>query len=99
VQRWRMPGERCSPRISIDPKRITCGAQARSGARNTPRHYPKAGKGARMSDLWISVLAAQKTVARTRPADGGRRMRSIIGGIALALLIGAGLFVAAALYG
>jgi len=52
-----------------------------------------------MSDLWISVLAAQKTVARTRPADGGRRMRSIIGGIALALLIGAGLFVAAALYG
>ena len=52
-----------------------------------------------MSDLWISVLAAQKTAARTRPAHGGCRIRSIIGGIAVALLIGAGLFVAAALYG
>ena len=52
-----------------------------------------------MSSLWISVLAAQKAAEGIKPADRRHRVRSMLGGIALAMLIGAGLLVAAALYG
>jgi len=49
-----------------------------------------------MSNFWLGLVAAQ-TVADTKPADRRQRVLSILGGIALALLIGAGLFIAAAL--
>jgi hypothetical protein len=50
-----------------------------------------------MSNFWIGLLAAQSTAGDTKPADRRHRILSIVGGIALVLLIGAGLFVAAAL--
>jgi hypothetical protein len=50
-----------------------------------------------MSNFWMALLAAQRTAGDTKPADRRHRILSIVGGIALALLIGAGLFVAAAL--
>jgi hypothetical protein len=50
-----------------------------------------------MSSFWMALLAAQSTACDTKPADRRHRILSIVGGIALALLIGAGLFVAAAL--
>ena len=43
----------------------------------------------------MALLAAQTDAADPKPAD--RRRRSVLGGVALALLIGAGLFIAAAL--
>jgi len=50
-----------------------------------------------MGDFWTGLVAAQTAVAGTKPADRRHRVLSIVGGIALALLIGAGLFVVAAL--
>ena len=50
-----------------------------------------------MSNFWMALLAAQSTAGDTKPADRRHRILSIVGGIGLALLIGAGLFVAAAL--
>ena len=50
-----------------------------------------------MSNFWMALLAAQTAAADTKPADRGHRVLSVLGGIALALLIGAGLFIAAAL--
>jgi hypothetical protein len=50
-----------------------------------------------MSNFWMALLAAQSTAGNTKPANRRHRILSIVGGIALALLIGAGLFVAAAL--
>jgi hypothetical protein len=52
-----------------------------------------------MSDFWMSILAAQKAAAGAKPRDRRHRVLSIVGGIALAVLIGAGLFIAAALNG
>jgi hypothetical protein len=52
-----------------------------------------------MSDFWMSILAAQKAAAGTKPANRRHSILTIVGGIALGLLIGAGLFVAAALHG
>jgi hypothetical protein len=52
-----------------------------------------------MSDFWMSILAAQKATAGTKPPGRRHRILSIVGGIALAVLIGAGLFIAAALNG
>jgi len=49
-----------------------------------------------MSNFWMAPLAAQ-TTADTKPASRRHRVLSAVGGIALALLIGAGLFIAAAL--
>lgn len=49
-----------------------------------------------MSNFWMALLAAQ-TAADTKPADRRHRVLSVLAGIALALLIGAGLFIAAAL--
>jgi hypothetical protein len=50
-----------------------------------------------MSNFWMALLAAQTDAADAKPADRRRRALSVLGGIALALLIGAGLFIAAAL--
>ena len=45
----------------------------------------------------MALLAAQTDAADPKPADRRRRLLSVLGGVALALLIGAGLFIAAAL--
>jgi len=45
----------------------------------------------------MGLLAAQTAAAVTKPADHRQRVLSILGGIAIALLIGGGLFIAAAL--
>ena len=50
-----------------------------------------------MSNFWMALLAAQTAAADTKPASRRHRVLSAVGGIALALLIGAGLFIAAAL--
>lgn len=52
-----------------------------------------------MGNFWIGIAAAQNAAASTKPADRRHRVLSIVGGIALALLIGGGLFVAAGLNG
>ena len=50
-----------------------------------------------MSNFWMGLLAAQATAADAKPVDRRQRILSVLGGIALALLIGGGLFIAAAL--
>jgi hypothetical protein len=50
-----------------------------------------------MSNFWLGLLAAQNAAADTKPADRRHRVLSVLGGLALALLIGGGLFIAAAL--
>ena len=50
-----------------------------------------------MSNFWMGLLAAQAAVGDTKPVDRRQRVLSVFGGIALALLIGGGLFIAAAL--
>jgi|GraSoiStandDraft_15_1057317.scaffolds.fasta_scaffold2701106_2 hypothetical protein len=50
-----------------------------------------------MGDFWMGIVAAQNAVAGSKPADRRHRFLSIVGGIALALLIGAGLFIVAGL--
>ena len=50
-----------------------------------------------MNNIWMALLAAQTDDADSKPADRRRRVLSVLGGVALALLIGAGLFIAAAL--
>ena len=51
-----------------------------------------------MSSFWVGLLAAQTaTAADAKPADRRRRVLSVLGGIALTLLIGSGLLIAAAL--
>ena len=50
-----------------------------------------------MNDFWMGIAAAQNAVAGTKPADRRQRVLSIVGGIALTLLIGVGLFIVAAL--
>jgi hypothetical protein len=50
-----------------------------------------------MNNFWMGLLAAQAAAADTKPADRRQRAVSVLGGIALALLIGGGLFLAAAL--
>ena len=49
-----------------------------------------------MSNFWMGLFAAQTAAADTKPADRRQRVLSVLGGIAIALLIG-GLFIAAAL--
>jgi hypothetical protein len=49
--------------------------------------------------FWAGIAAAQNAAASTKPADRRHRVLSIVGGIALALLVGGGLFIAAGLYG
>jgi hypothetical protein len=50
-----------------------------------------------MDNFWIGVAAAQNAAAGTKPPDRRHRVLSIVGGIAFAVLIGAGLFIVAAL--
>jgi hypothetical protein len=50
-----------------------------------------------MDNFWMGIAAAQNAVAGTKPANRRHRVLSIVGGIALALLVGVGLFVVAAL--
>ena len=47
---------------------------------------------------WMGAIAAQKLAGGRKPVERGHRVRSI-GGIALALLIGGGLFLLAVLNG
>ena len=48
-------------------------------------------------NVWLGIAAAQSAAAGSKPADRRHRILSIVGGIALALLIGGGLLVAAVL--
>jgi hypothetical protein len=50
-----------------------------------------------LGDFWLGVAVAQNAADGTKPADRRHRVLSIVGGIALALLIGCGLVVVAAL--
>ena len=49
-----------------------------------------------MSNFWMALIAAQ-TAADAKPADRRHRVLSVLGGIALTLLIGGGLIIAGAL--
>jgi hypothetical protein len=49
-----------------------------------------------MDNFWMGIAAAQNA-AETKPTDRRHGVLSIVGGIALAVLIGAGLFIVAAL--
>jgi len=50
-----------------------------------------------MDKFWMGMAASQHAVARAKSTDRRHRVLSVVGGIALALLIGAGLFIVAAL--
>jgi hypothetical protein len=50
-----------------------------------------------MDNFWMGVAAAQNAVAGAKSAERRHSVLSIIGGIAIALLIGAGMLVVAAL--
>jgi hypothetical protein len=47
--------------------------------------------------FWMGILAAQRAASGTKAADRRHRVLSMVGGIALALVIGAGLFIVAGL--
>ena len=47
--------------------------------------------------FWMGIAAAQNAAAGTKPAGRGHRVLSIVGGIALALLIAGGLLIVMAL--
>ena len=47
--------------------------------------------------FWMGIAAAQNAAAGTKPAGRGHRVLSIVGGIALALLIACGLLFVMAL--
>ena len=50
-----------------------------------------------MGNFWMGIAAAQNAAAGAKSAERRHRVLSIIGGIALALLIGAGILAVAAL--
>jgi hypothetical protein len=50
-----------------------------------------------MNNLWMALFAAQTAAADAKPADRRHRVLSLLGGIALTLLIGGGLIIAGAL--
>jgi hypothetical protein len=50
-----------------------------------------------MNNLWMALFAAQTAAADAGPADRRHRVLSLLGGIALTLLIGGGLIIAGAL--
>ena len=50
-----------------------------------------------MGNFWQGVAVAQNAPVGTKPPNRRHRALSIVGGIALALLIGGGLFIVAAL--
>jgi hypothetical protein len=49
-----------------------------------------------MNSFWMGLLAAQTAAASTKPASRRHHVLSVLGGIALALLIDGGLLIAAA---
>ena len=49
-----------------------------------------------MSNFWMGIAAAN-TAAKVKPGTRAHRVLSVVSGIAIALLIGAGLFIIAAL--
>jgi hypothetical protein len=50
-----------------------------------------------MGDFWFGIASVQNAVSETKPADSRHRLLSIAGGIAIAVLIGGGLFIVAAI--
>jgi hypothetical protein len=50
-----------------------------------------------MGSFWMGIAAAQNAVAGTKSTARGHRVLSVLGGVGLALLIGAGLVIMAAL--
>jgi hypothetical protein len=50
-----------------------------------------------MISFWIGLLAAQTAASDVEPGSWRQRVLSVVGGIVLAFLIGAGLFILAAL--
>jgi hypothetical protein len=50
-----------------------------------------------MGHFWMGIAAAQNAAVGTKSPARAHRILSILGGIGLALLIGAGLFIVAAL--
>jgi len=50
-----------------------------------------------MSNFWMALVAAQSAAADSKPPDRRHRVLSVLGGVALTLLIGGGLFIAAVL--
>jgi hypothetical protein len=52
-----------------------------------------------MSGFWMSVVAAQKSAVTNKPANRRYYVFQILGGIAIALLIGGALLVAATFNG
>ena len=50
-------------------------------------------------DFWMGIAAAQNAAVGTKPAGRGYRVLSIVGGIAVALLIVGGLMIVGALNG
>ena len=50
-----------------------------------------------MNNFWMGLLAAQAADDDAKPVHRRQRVLSVLGGIALALLIGGGLFIAATL--
>ena len=49
-----------------------------------------------MSNFWMGIAAAQNAMGKNKHADRGPRVLSILAGVLLAVLIGAGLFALAA---
>jgi len=50
-----------------------------------------------MGSFWMGIAAARNAVAETKSTARGHRVLSVLGGIDLALLIGAGLVILAVL--
>jgi hypothetical protein len=69
------------------------------GGRDVHVHEGCGGNSMGMGDFWFGIASVQNAVSETKPADGRHRALSIAGGIAIAVLIGAGLFIVAAING
>jgi hypothetical protein len=50
-----------------------------------------------MSNFWMALIAAQTAAADAKPADRRQRVLSVLGGVALTMLIGGALIIAGAL--
>jgi len=77
------------------PVAVACFAVAMVQARLRARKRVKSVR----DYYWMGAIAAQKLAGGRKPVERGHRVRSIVGGIALALLIGGGLFLLAVLNG
>jgi hypothetical protein len=84
-------------RIGTGPKRTICAAPVRSGGQNTRSRHARSPESKCMSNFWMALFAAQTAAAEAKPADRRHRVLSVLGGIALTLLIGGALIIAGAL--